>query len=212
MCVKTKAKKENYATELALFEGSDAPDKVLSYVKCYSLCEEAQVKMFELPNIRELITAYIKHHRLCYMAELKMIKHPDAVSLVKDYMEEFSLHEKTQLEMFDLPIIRDLLQIYIDNVISVSDEAEVKLVNMSDNLELFSKYVDNWPLEKPGKEALLKRENGKEHILYYINNYSFDKDEFFMMMEHPDADELVKAYRYKCDEWIKEFNKQKKKS
>ena len=33
-----------------------------------------------------------------------------------------------------------------------------------------------------------------------------------MMMEHPDADELIEAYKYQCDDWIKEYNKRKKKS
>jgi hypothetical protein len=209
----SKKQDEKQNVQLALFEGPDAPDKVLEYVKSAALCEEAQVKMFDLPNILDVLPAYIMHDELCEKAELRMINHPDAINLIIAYFDgERTLCENVQIAMLDLPIAKEVMQIYIDYTVGLYDNAEAKFVNMKGNMRLFSEYVDEFPLVKAGKKALLTRKDGKTHILYYIKRYSLDKDEFFMMMEHPDADELVKAYRFKCDDWVKEFNRKKKKS
>ena len=41
--------------QLQMFEHSNAEDVVLEYAKKYALCDEAQVKMFNLSNVEEIL-------------------------------------------------------------------------------------------------------------------------------------------------------------
>lgn len=238
----SKREQEKLAKHLALFEGPDAPKKVLRHVTRYALCEKAQAKIFELPNAMEVLTAYIKHDALCDEAELKMLAHSDAKKFVRVYIRQFALCYEAEAAMirlpdaadlvleyvnlydyelgdeadkliFSLPNAKTILNVLFDKELCLSDEAEAMLVNLPDNFELFEKYVSNYNLGKPGRKALLERKDNKKYLLCYVENYySFDMDEFFVLMEHPDADEIIEAYKFQCDDWIKEYNKRKKKA
>ena len=238
----SKKDEEKIAKHLALFDGPDAQKKVLSHAKRYALCEKAQVKIFGLPNAMDVLRAYIQHDSLCDKAELKMVAHPDAKKFLREYIREYSLCDKAEAAMvrlpdvaelvldyvklkddvlgdeadkliFSLPNAKTILNVRFDKELCLSNEAEAMLVNLPDNFELFEKYVSNYKLGKPGRKALLERKDNKKYLLCYVENYySFDLDEFFVLMEHPDADEIIEAYKYQCDDWIKEYNKRKKKS
>ena len=144
-----------------------------------------------------------------------MIRLPNAADLVLEYVNLYDdeLGDEADKLIFSLPNAKTILNVMFDKELCLSNEAEAMLVNMPDNFELFEKYVSNYNLGKPGRRALLERKDNKKYLLCYVENYyPFDLDEFFVLMEHPDADEIIEAYKYQCDDWIKEYNKRKKKS
>ena len=202
--------------QVKIFELPNAMDVLRAYIQHDPLCDKAELKMVAHPDAKKFLREYIEEYSLCDKAEAAMVRLPDVAELVLDYvkLKDDVLGEETDKLIFTLPNVKDIVNVLIDKKLCLSDEAEALMVNLPDNFELFKKYVDNCYLGKSGQRALLEKKDNKNYILCYIeeNSYSFEKDEFFMMMEHPDADELIEAYKYQCDDWIKEYNKRKKKA
>ena len=71
--------------QLAMFNEPDAGKQVLQYVNNgHLLCEEAQVKIFELNDVLDIVQCLVKkEHSICVEAQIQMLKREDAVALAK---------------------------------------------------------------------------------------------------------------------------------
>ncbi|MBE6468339.1 MAG: hypothetical protein E7004_07115 [Alphaproteobacteria bacterium] len=212
--------------QLALFEGPDAPDKVLNYVAHTPnpLCDEAEKLMFNLPNKEDVIEAYIRWHDLRVDAQVKMLELSCGLKLLKKYLERHYLCLEAQKSIFKLPNARDILEAFIetanlyqeaeDLIFSLpcaneilmklfrcksylSDENEVKMINMPNNWKVFKSYINKFSLSELAEKELLSKKDSKRYLILYFEEGStayLSKEAEFMMLEHPDAKELVKVY------------------
>lgn len=218
------SKKLDKQGQLALFEGPDAPKKVLNYVEHYSLCEEAEVLLFSLED-KEVASAYIERYALYDEAQVKMVESSCGLRYVKEYIKSNYLCDKAQIRIFTLPNAKDFAEAiimtedlcqeatdallsmpnanevlipYFENGGYLSNESEVKMVNMPNNWEIFKAYIKEFSLSGSALEALLRRKDSKKYLLLYFEECMaacLSKEAEFMMLEHPDAQELIKAYR-----------------
>lgn len=217
------SKKLDKQGQLALFEGPDAPKKVLDYVEQYSLCDEAQVLLFSLED-KEVASAYIERYALCDEAQVKMVESSCGLRYVKEYIKSNYLCDKAQIRIFTLPNAKELVEAIImtedlyqeaeDLIFSLpcaneilmklfrckrhlSDENEVKMINMPNNWKVFKSYINKFSLSELAEKELLSKKDSKRYLILYFEEGStayLSKEAEFMMLEHPDAKELVKVY------------------
>ena len=78
------------AQQLAMFMEPDAPQRVLEYVKEGNIfCDDAELKMFDLPNAEEILREYIKICVLSDESEIKMLDLLNAEELMEMYGQDF---------------------------------------------------------------------------------------------------------------------------
>ena len=96
-------------TQLVMFKQQYAYLRVLSFVKNgHSLCDEAQLKLFDLPNTEIILKIYISNYGLCDEAELKLFELPNAEDILKIYISYYGLCNEALLKLLELLNAKDI--------------------------------------------------------------------------------------------------------
>lgn len=140
--------------QLKLFELPNAKELVKTYIFLHmELCDAAQVKLVELPNPIELIEMYISRRPFCAAAKIKMIEQPNAAQLLKLlHKHQYYLGDTVQLKLFEQPNAVELVKMYT-SWYRLCDDAQLKLLDLPDAPELVKMYISKWGL---GKKAQFK--------------------------------------------------------
>ncbi len=108
--------------QLKIFDLPDeeAAEIMREYVKHdYWLCDEAQLKVFGLPNVAEILLEYVKHGwALCKEAQFKVFDLPDekAVEIILECVKHgraLYYYNGCQLKVFGLPNAAEILLEYV---------------------------------------------------------------------------------------------------
>ena len=77
------------------------------------LCNEAEVKVFELKNPEKLIEVYVQKYRLCKEAQLKLLDLPNVSKILLKYVQAGNqLSIDAQLKMIELENSKKLVKKY----------------------------------------------------------------------------------------------------
>lgn len=97
----------------------NALDLLEQYISDHPLCDEVEVKLFDLPDPsrKDILKLYISEWRLCAEAELKLFDLPEDVryELFVDYLQFYSLNTfEAEKRLLELPLetYGDILESY----------------------------------------------------------------------------------------------------
>ena len=129
--------------QIAMFYAPDVCSQVLIYVReQHPLCEEAQLKIFELENVGEIIMTYIENYVLCDEAQVKMLALPKGEIFAKKYIQmKHSFCRKAHVKMFDLENAEAIVREYVQKHY-LCDEAEMKVFELeNERIDATSKDI-----------------------------------------------------------------------
>lgn len=123
----------------------DVAARFIASVSGYSLCDEAQIKLFELPD--ELLIGYIKKHPLSRDVQLKMLEKDNLKELLAVYIQKRSVRKEIQLKMLEDSTLHELFMTYVQEY-PLAEEVELKLFDMPQDFRdaALRAYIQSYPL------------------------------------------------------------------
>ena len=197
-CCITDNKKMNVSIKQQeeMFTKNNASQVVLDYVKNgHLLCQEAQVKVFELYNWREIFNEYLEHHPLAYSAEVKLFEQKDSYDFIFNYVKSGKrLYPKSQLSILNLPNWEEIIRLYIKNNY-LNTETEIEILKCSSDVKKFVEvYNEHYAFSPEAQIKFFELENASEVVEIYINKRPLCDDAEVLMMALPNAESLAKKY------------------
>ena len=170
--------------QMAMFEKADARRCVLRYVnEGNSLCDEAEVAMLGLKDFLEVYRTYIRNYSLCSVAQLKLFELPNAKELLKEYIEQnYPLCESSQAKMLGLFDAEELINIYVEKH-ALSPKAQIKLLKHSNAEKLLKIYVQYHYLSDEAELKMIEHEKHERFIAIYLQEHYLGEKAEVKLME-----------------------------
>jgi len=141
---------------------------VALFIKNYELCEDAEARIFELPNAVEILDKYLDRESLTFDSVDKMFASLQAGKLMKIYLENGGeLSDEQQVKLFDLPNADELISILIKREQELCEKAEVMLLKHPNTVQMIDAYTKYTDLSEEAQMSLFTLPNAKELVLNY---------------------------------------------
>ncbi len=180
--------------QLKLFSLPEAEMLVKAYTEKRKLTGEAERKLFFPPYDSEILPEYLETYGCDDENDDVLLAHPQAVKLFSIVCEQYNFNEATQLAMLDHPDAGALMQVFLQTE-NLEEKAQLKLFEPTVEADLLPRYIALGEELSPAAQRLLfKRPDASALLEEYIRHNQLADTAQLMLFKLPNAEDLLKKH------------------
>ena len=160
-----------------------------------ALSVDAQMHIFKNLNPAEILFNHIKNGvKFCNDALIKILELPEAEALMIAYTKtEHPIGIMVQLKIFEYPFAENIISAMINNGYFLYTEPEVKMLHLPNAEKLLAKYLELYSLEEDAQLELFKLPNSKNLVSLFIKKRDLceNAEIELCMVDWPEKNELI---------------------
>lgn len=135
-----------------------------------SLDSEQQLKVFYLADAEQLLFKYMQYEDIAESTEIRLLEEPFALNLIK-HLPRYSFTDKGDARMFVVENAPELVLQYVENGNVFSPANELKMFDLPNAYDVLNAYVYNSSLSDEGEMRLVDLPDAEELVEYYNEEY-----------------------------------------